>query len=345
MDLSTRQGRREQGQRLQRAVERAGLSIEELAGRIGCSRALIYQYVSGTTLAQPDRVQQIATVCRVPLHAFYADDENIVEAGDVEAQRSGGAQDVASRVAERLRALQDLAAAQDSPPDFRGLASTCERIVLLAEQQDDIGVQARALFDLGKALNNIGDSLRAVDALTRSVALALQIGEAHLETSARQSLGKALLILGRTSDARAQFQQVASSASWDTKWRGAVSLGSIHEQRGEYKEAMQRFDDAAAVLEEAEASRQATSREVAVGLLFINSNRRNVYLAGGDLVESRALGEMALHDAEALGNAGQNLAARFDLAWCDFFAGQWSAAYQHLQTMLQTRSICRRSEP
>jgi transcriptional regulator with XRE-family HTH domain len=67
MDLSTKQGRREQGQRIQRAVERAGLSIEELAGRIGCSRALIYQYLSGTTLAQPDRLQQIAQETGVTL--------------------------------------------------------------------------------------------------------------------------------------------------------------------------------------------------------------------------------------------------------------------------------------
>src|SRR5262245_58797964 len=74
MDLSSRQGRREQGQRIQRAVERAGLSIEELAGRIGCSRALIYQYLSGTTLAQPDRLQQIARECSVPLTFFYGEE-------------------------------------------------------------------------------------------------------------------------------------------------------------------------------------------------------------------------------------------------------------------------------
>ncbi len=73
MDLRTRQGRREQGQRIQRAVERAGLSVEELAGRIGCSRALIYQYLSGTTLAQPDRLQQIARECDVPLTYFYSE--------------------------------------------------------------------------------------------------------------------------------------------------------------------------------------------------------------------------------------------------------------------------------
>src|SRR3954464_9944025 len=79
MDLSNRQGRREQGQRIQTAVERAGLSIEELANRIGCSRALIYQYLSGSTLAQPDRLQQIANECSVPLTYFYGDTEEATD--------------------------------------------------------------------------------------------------------------------------------------------------------------------------------------------------------------------------------------------------------------------------
>src|SRR5579862_3712406 len=227
MDLTTRQGRREQGQRLQRAVERAGLSIEELAGRIGCSRALIYQYVSGTTLAQPDRLQQIAAVCGVSLESFYHV-EGGIEGADVSPVRDvqqphfepGAPTSVSARVAESLRALQDLAVAQDSPPDYRGLASTCERILLLAEQQGDRAFQARAQLDLGKALNNIGDSLRAVEALTRAVELAEEIGGINQAIAARQGLGKALLMLGRTSEARAQFQRVFDSPSWDSKWRG-----------------------------------------------------------------------------------------------------------------------------
>src|SRR5947208_12075181 len=71
MDLSTREGRREQGGLIQKAVERAGLSVEELANRIGCSRALIYQYLSGTTLAQPDRLQLIAKEVGLPLVSFF----------------------------------------------------------------------------------------------------------------------------------------------------------------------------------------------------------------------------------------------------------------------------------
>src|SRR2546421_5105705 len=122
MDLSNRQGRREQGQRIQTAVERAGLSIEELAGRIGCSRALIYQYLSGSTLAQPDRLQQIAALCGVPLAYFYSDTDE-PQTTDVAAEQAVGAalhpQDVTQRLGDALRSLQELADAQAGPPDYR----------------------------------------------------------------------------------------------------------------------------------------------------------------------------------------------------------------------------------
>src|SRR5438105_5626167 len=141
MDLSTRQGRREQGRRIQQAVERANLSVEELAGRIGCSRALIYQYLSGTTLAQPDRLQQIAAECGVALTYFYADAAE-PEAETEEAGRAAAAagvpppapQEVTARLSDSLRALQELADAQEGPPDYRALASTCERILSLSAQ-------------------------------------------------------------------------------------------------------------------------------------------------------------------------------------------------------------------
>src|SRR2546425_12934148 len=103
MDLSNRQGRREQGQRIQTAVEKAGLSVEELANRIGCSRALIYQYLSGTTLAQPDRLQQIATLTGVPLSYFYSGEL----ADEPKRGRRGAADDAPARATERIQQLEE----------------------------------------------------------------------------------------------------------------------------------------------------------------------------------------------------------------------------------------------
>src|SRR2546421_10284338 len=98
MDLSTREGRREQGLLIQKVVERAGLSVEELANRIGCSRALIYQYLSGTTLAQPDRLQQIAAITAVPLAYFYGAEEG--------EPRVEGQADARAQIGERIAQLE-----------------------------------------------------------------------------------------------------------------------------------------------------------------------------------------------------------------------------------------------
>jgi len=344
MDLSTKQGRREQGQRIQRAVERAGLSIEELAGRIGCSRALIYQYLSGTTLAQPDRLQQIAVECGVSLASFYTTAET---SEPEEAPASAPVppspalpilpppQEFAARLNEGLRFLQELAAAQEGPPDYRALAATCERILSLAAQVGDRAAQAAAQLRLGNALLNVADYPRAADALARAVALAQEIAAGATETSARQSLGQALYQLGRTEEAEAQFTHIAAGTDFEGRWKGTLSLGSILEQRGEYQQAMLRFDEAANILEEGEMNGTARPETIAVGLLYVNANRTNVYLDEGDFRGARPLAERCMADAESLGIAGQHLEARFNIAWCDFGAGKWAACYAAFTSLLQ----------
>ena len=62
----------------------------------------------------------------------------------------------------------------------------------------------------------------------------------------------------------------------------------------------------------------ATEDEIAVGRLYVTTNRRNVYMDGGDFRGAKQLAERGMADAEARGNADQHLEARFDLAWCDF---------------------------
>ena len=338
MDLSNRQGRREQGQRIQTAVERAGLSIEELANRIGCSRALIYQYLSGSTLAQPDRLQQIAALCGVPLTYFYSDTEELPASG-TSAERAGhpglDSQDVTLRLTDSLRSLQELADAQAGSPDYRALASTCERILSIASQLGDRSALTRAQLRLGNALLHLAEFARAADALIRAVSLAIQNSDGASESAARQSLGNALLQMGRSEEAREQFSRIAAGPDFTGRWQGTLSLGSVHELRGEYQQAMQRFDEAAAILEEGEALGLTNQDELALGQVYVNTNRRNVYMDGGDFQGARPLAEKGLSDAENLGNADQHLEARFDLAWCDFHVGRWEHAHHGLSKTLQ----------
>src|SRR5689334_12325041 len=146
MDLSTRQGRHEQGQLIQSAVERAGLSVEDLANRIGCSRALIYQYLSGTTLAQPDRLQRIARETGVPLTYFFGETVQPQKGKPSKEQA-----DVRRSITESIRRLEELARYQSSPPDWQAVASTSEQIISLASPAEDEDAQARALLGLGRA--------------------------------------------------------------------------------------------------------------------------------------------------------------------------------------------------
>lgn len=288
---------------------------------------------SGTGQASPLQLSS-STDTSAPASVATSAQEN--SSGGANYQSSAPTpQDVSSRLNESLRTLQQLADAQESPPDYRALASTCERILSLAAQVGDRDTQSRAQLDLGIALNKIGDFPRAAEALNRAVALGVETGDTRREMIARQSLGRALTMMGRTEQARIQFQRIAQNADFNERWRGLLSLGSLHEQQGQYQLAMQRFDEAATLLEEGETSRLADPRNIATGLLYINTNRRNVYLSGGDLVEARRLAETCLADAEALGIAEQNLEARLDMGWCDLFTGQWTQVYTGLVAMLQ----------
>ncbi len=336
MDFTTRQGRREQGLRIQQAVDNANLSIEELAKRIGCSRALIYQYLSGSTLAQPDRLQLIAKECGVSLVYFYSEEAPQTDSlASSPTQSATAVHESAQRLAESLHLLQELADAQESPADYRSLASTCERILSIAGQLGDRATQARAQKRLGNARLRMADFPRATEALQRAIAYAQEMNDTASEAGARQSLGNALLAMGRISEAREQFSLIASGTVFNGRWQGTLSLGSIHEMQGEYAKAMARFDEAAAILEEGATTGAVDAATVASAMLYVNTNRGNVYMDEGDFQGARPLAEQRLADAEAMGNADQHLEARFDLGWCDFYTGKWRSAHRGLTNTLQ----------
>lgn len=334
MDLTRREGRREQGVRIQRAVESAGLSIEEIATRIGCSRALIYQYLSGSTLAQPDRLQRIAQECGILLESFYSDDP-AAPSETTGLTSPTPATSLPSSVAVPFDLLSDLADAQEAPPDYRALAATCERLLAYATQQNDLAATVHALKRLGNARYFLADYPRAVESLTRAITLATEAGDTKTGLASRQTLGGALLAMGRISEARKQFTLIADSESQSARWKGIVSLGSIHEMQGEYRKAMERFDEAALLIDKAESEGEMTVEAATYARLYIDGNRRYVYMDGGDFAEARRLAESCAETAEAIGNADQHLEARFDRAWCDFHTGAWAEAYCGWKAALQ----------
>jgi len=85
LDLTTPEGRKKQGELILRAIKEAGLSVEQVAKDIGCSRALLYQYIAGTTLAQPDKLTLIARRTGKPLAFFYGAD--LIQPETLQAER------------------------------------------------------------------------------------------------------------------------------------------------------------------------------------------------------------------------------------------------------------------
>jgi len=250
-------------------------------------------------------------------------------AGEGDGLAPPPAEDARARLSERIQQLEELSRAQENPTDWSALASTCERLVSLAAQAYDSATEARALARLGRARIHLGEFGRAVDSLNRASNLFAAAKDVSGEADARQALGHAFLSTGRTSEAREQFSWIANCSHAPARWAGAVSLAGVDEQSGDYRSAMARCDEAAALLEQAYDAQGASSRK-----LYIDANRVNLYLACGDFKTASNLAERCLTEAEGLGNGDQHLEARLNLGVCALHQGKWAVGYRALNAAL-----------
>lgn len=298
LDFTTREGRREQGKLIQQVAEEAGLSLEVLAREIGCSRALIYQYVSGATLAQPDRIQQIAERTGRPLAYFYGGDA------------------APDHLQDRIAGLQILLTAQTSPADLAGAISTCEQLVALTRQSGDGRAEALIRLRFAGILLHAGDAGRALTALEQVQPLLRQLNMAAQWLAAEQSRGHALLDLGRTDEAEICFMQVAEGGVWQARWQGLVSLAAVAEMRGDYHGALAHLDGAARLLDTAPDLAAARTLQ-----LYVAGNLANIHLASGDIVEAVGHAERAQELAVQIANQDQYLESMLTLGVCQRWQG------------------------
>ena len=239
MDLSTREGRRRQGARIKEAAREAGLTLDELARQIGCSRALIFQYASGASLAQSDRLQQIASGRASSARLVFPDaDAHLPEdpARSAETrlspqsrralQASGtrlppSAPDFEQRqVRDDIARLEALLAAYSAPVDYRKVVDCCQQLQPLLAHEADGERPAAVLFKQGNALIQLQEWGQAREKLEEAAAMFRQAGNPIAERDALQSLGHANLMLGRVEEALQQFEFVASGAGLDEPLAG-----------------------------------------------------------------------------------------------------------------------------
>lgn len=340
LDLTMIEGRKKQGRLILQAIKEAGLSVEQVAKDIGCSRALLYQYIAGTTLAQPDKLTLIAQQTGKPLAFFYGAD--LVEPETVRTEREGlqkeradweqmQAEERERRLRERLETLLALSDSQASPPDWKAAASTCEQILPIVRELGDMKVEGLTLFRLGNLKLLMGDLDGAQTALRQAQVLFERLNETAYALACRQSIGRAMLLMGKPDEAHSQFAVAAQSEHWGNRWEATVALSAVAEWTGDFKVAMEYLDEAEELAEQA-----ATERAAQTVHLFVVANRANVYLACGDFAEALGLAKQSLNIAEQLGDRDQQLEAMLTQAVCQRHLGEWVNAHE---TALRARNL------
>ena len=339
MDLRNGTGRKELGRRIQAAIAGAGYqSLAVFAEALGCSRALIYQYVNGDVLAQLDRLCEIAELTDRPLDWFLVTDPNGC-AGEVQqlSERLEQARERCERLESALadergarleganaarqallEALQELCRAQRAAGDAHGLVQSAARCGDLARSLGDAPGLMAARLHAGHAAWHLGRREAAEEALTEALAQAEELGDRRSELSARQELVRVWQASGRVEQAREQAQALADSERWWPRWAGTVALAALSEQVGDLDEAAERLSEAEAIIADA----GAPAEHVRMARVFVQSNRANIALARGHYAEAATDSER-LHDLAAeVGLPDQVREATLDRALAAMRGGQ-----------------------
>lgn len=298
MDLRTREGKQELGKRIHSAIAAAGYdSLPEFAQELGCSRALIYQYVNGDVLVQLDRLQAIAELTNRPLSGFFTDRKEAADTqkqlerarAEIESLRSALAQEQSGRLnrsdthrAALLELLEDLANAQRRAGDVTGMLETCARWLELAKQADEPAGANRARLQLGHAWYRTGEYVRAAALLREVLANAGDESTSPTVQSARQELVRVLQAQGHIEGAREQATITAGSESWWSKWAGTLSLAALAEQTGDLEDVQGLLAQAQAIIEN---SQQPPDR-IVTARTYLVSNECNLCLARGEYYDA-----------------------------------------------------------
>jgi len=346
MDLRSPEGRRELGRRIHSAVAAAGhASLPAFAEELGCSRALIYQYVSGDVLVQLDRLQAIAELTGKALEWFLSADPNGANAdaarfaeqlsaanSQVEQMQRALARERGQRLEQAARdqralveATRALCLALRRAGDGQAMLEAALRYAELARAADDQHALMDAHLQTGHACFITGNVRRAREALRDALQLADEQDDATAEHSARQELVRVLQALGLTDEAREQAGQVAAADRWWPRWSGEVSLAALAEQVGQLDDARDCLETAEERIEQGDPS--AEHRLLA--RTYLASNRVNLALARGRHEEALELGEQLYALAAQAGLPDQLREATLDLGLAHLRMGSLDRAGEH----------------
>lgn len=338
MDLSNRDGRKILGERIKSASKETGISLEDLAIKIGCSRGLIYQYVSGASLAQPDRLQQIAVIVGKPLSWFFEDpsetiteppqpDNNILPSSTVPSQSD------TDWAEEKLAYIQALIYAHSSPPNWRAVSDYCQQQQVLLPKSASEKI-AENLFTQGNALLRLQDFNAGRTKLQEASVIFRELTNNDRHLDCLQSIGHAEIHLGRTKQALHTFQQVSEGQLWRHRWQGALSLGATYEMLGDYTSAANCLIKAQEIADE-----NTNTGEKEITHLYIDSNWVNLQIAWGDYERASETSQRCIMTAQRIGEQDQYLEALINYAYSSIYLGDFVKALNESERLINVSQL------
>lgn len=258
------------GERIKIAATSAGLTLKELAERVGTTPALIYQYVRGITNIPPETLKRIAATTQVTLEFFDPDKD----ARYAFAFREPGSQDAAlaqsaARAADEVKHLEQLAAAYDAPRrNVPALLSVLHEMLSNARQRGDNRQEAYSLWRIGSLHNERGEYDEARRFLTEARDRFEAEGLEDYRVFTMLDLSRTYADTGDLGRAIEFSADVAERGPKDLRWRALVNIGGLYYRQRQYDRAMQSFADAAGALEDIDdQQRQAEAIPFIMGSL------------------------------------------------------------------------------
>lgn len=205
------------GKKIKAAAAHAGLTLTDLAVKMGISRATLYAYVAGQIRPSEERILEVASITTLPVAFFAAD-------GQTQSDRL-----------EQILRLVDAMLTASNP---HGAAE------LIDSHLDEVPANRRGdvFLRLGNAQIMEGSYQEAVPSLMRAKSEFTRIGDRHGAGRCSQSLGFCYAHIGPLSTAHAHFVEAEPLLNDADRWKPKVALAVVAERRGNYEDALRVID-------------------------------------------------------------------------------------------------------
>ncbi|MDE2126644.1 MAG: helix-turn-helix transcriptional regulator [Armatimonadetes bacterium] len=327
------QRRARMGERIKMASTHAGLSLKDLANRLGVKPDTVYQYVRGITTTPVRTLEQIASITGLPA-SYFDPDVPVTEVGTPDpapapggGARSGPAIALPDRIQLEMGHLQSLAQAQNFPKrDRAAYMSSLEQLLALARAIQNKDQEAWSLWMLGCAQMEDNNLEKARELTDHAVQLFEEAGLSNYRDLASLDLSLILVHAGELEIAKEVLGPARQNEMANVRWRAECTLGSIWFREQNHGEAIRCYGRAAQISSELDP--EVRQRDCIPQLM---SHVADVVRATGHDDQALMLWAQCLQQAAGSRNAGLFLEALMEAAQCSFNVGNLGEAKQRLE--------------